>query len=1005
MADVRVSPLVCPIYIGRRGAIDSLRRLLADACAGQGGIAVIAGEAGIGKSRLAAEIRSRAAELCFYTLAGASYPEDSAAPYAPVVDLLRRRLGGMTVAARTAVIGPYTHELSPLLPEMLPLPGPDAAPNADPTRDRRRLFSALAHALLAGFDPGVAPLLVVEDLHWCDDGSLDFLAHLARRVTVPAPADQRPSAPAPALLLTYRAEAAGPRLRALVAQIERERLTTPLALSPLTRDEVAAMLAAIGGRRPPPALVDRVNALAEGNPYCIEEMAPVVLDPKAGPEPQLPPSLRAAVQQRVDRLSPSAREVLTLAAVVGRRFDFALLERLAGVDERTLLTLIKELVTEGLVAEEAPDQFTFRHALTREVVYAGLLTRERQALHRTVAEIAEELYGGAAEAHAADLARHFFAAEAWEKALVFAHRAGSHAQQVYAPRVALEQFSRAIEAAERLERRRDTAFDPPPPSLAPMRLRRLRGRALDMLGDFEGALADYQAALDLARATGAAAEEWQDWVDLGLLWSGRDYARAGACYEAALATARDLNDPALLAHSMNHIGNWRVNAAHPDEALPLHREALAIFERLGDERGIAATLDLLGMAAYLGADLKAALDSFDRATALCRKLDDRAGLVNCLGLLTARGGSYELESLGGDPGALAAAERSGAEGIAIARAIGWRAGEAFVLLGLGSARGVHGRYGPALAAAHEALHIAEEIEHRQWTAGAHTVLCALHLDLFALDAARRHGEQAYELAAAIGSAFWMQMATGLLAQVRLQDGDTAAATTLLASAPVARPGRSIGELWLNGARAALALARGDAAAALRLSAMEGRSLSQDTPGQAMLRAAALAALGWTAEAETLLRAVEDAVERQGLSPRLWRCRAALGDLYRTQARHEDARRAWSSARMVIESIAAELAEPDLRDEFLHGAAAQLPRAYRLTHRRSAAARYAGLTEREREVAALVGQGLSNRAVAQALVLGERTIETHVSNILGKLGVETRAQIAAWARAQGLAKGD
>src|SRR6202023_3276456 len=112
-----------------------------------------------------------------------------------------------------------------------------------------------------------------------------------------------------------------------------------------------------------------------------------------------PRSIQDAVQQRTDRLSDSARRVLSLAAVAGRRFDFALLQELTRHDEQQLLQLIKELIAAQLVVEESAEQFAFRHALTRQAIYAQLLVRERKALHRTVAETMESLYAGAVEAH------------------------------------------------------------------------------------------------------------------------------------------------------------------------------------------------------------------------------------------------------------------------------------------------------------------------------------------------------------------------------------------------------------------------------------------------------------------------------------------------------------------------------------------------------------------------------------------------------------------------------
>ena len=269
-----------------------------------------------------------------------------------------------------------------------------------------RELAPLSRTRERGWGGGHPVCLVVEDLHWCDEVSLDFLAFLAR-------GQGQPASRQPLLILaTYRAEDAEPALRGWLAQLDRARLADEIALGPLSRDETLQLLAAtFGGAQLPVGLVDAIHELAEGNPFRIEELiGALVAAGEAAPaergitegglwrwsarpvhEWRLPRSLYEAVRERVASVGPAARELLTLAAVVGRRFDFELLQRLAQVDERTLLVLVKELVGARLVVEESPDRFAFRHALTRQAVYGELLARERLALHRTVAEMAEQL--------------------------------------------------------------------------------------------------------------------------------------------------------------------------------------------------------------------------------------------------------------------------------------------------------------------------------------------------------------------------------------------------------------------------------------------------------------------------------------------------------------------------------------------------------------------------------------------------------------------------------------
>jgi predicted ATPase len=224
-------------------------------------------------------------------------------------------------------------------------------------------------------------LLIIEDVHWSDDTSLDFLHYLARRCT----------AHPLLLLVTYRSEEVLSSLSKWLTQLDRERLTQELRLARLTRNDVSAMLYAIFALRrsvftvPPLVqgdLLDAMYTLTEGNPFFIEELLKSLIEAgdivyehgrwerKELRELHIPRSVQEAVELRTDHLSDGARQVLHLAAVAGRHFDFALLQTLTHHDEAQLLQLLKELIAAQLVVEESQEQFAFRHALTRQAVYA-----------------------------------------------------------------------------------------------------------------------------------------------------------------------------------------------------------------------------------------------------------------------------------------------------------------------------------------------------------------------------------------------------------------------------------------------------------------------------------------------------------------------------------------------------------------------------------------------------------------------------------------------------------
>jgi DNA-binding CsgD family transcriptional regulator len=995
-----VKPVVCPVLIGRAGQLDLLDRLIDGARQGAGQTVLVAGEAGVGKSRLTAEVMRRAAERGWLVGQGACFEPDQALPFAPIIDLLRGLLASQSdddLARGWASVAP---DLLKLLPELADrLPGVTPAAAQEPEQEKRRLFDAVAR-LLADLTAARPALIVVEDLHWADATSLDLTLYLARRLAA------RPLL----LLLTYRSDEIHPPLRRVLAGLDRERLAIELALERLSEPEIEAMLRSIFELdRPMRAeFVRAIYELTDGNPFFTEEVLRSLIaagdisfadgtwDRKPMADLRVPRSVHDAVQQRVARLSPDGRQVLALAAVAGRRFDFALLQRLTGLDETALLERIKGLIAAQLVVEEAAGRFAFRHALTRQAVYADLLATERAALHRRVGQALEALGDQATEARAADLAYHYAAAGAWEPALTYARRAGDQALAMYSPTEAVEHYSRALDAAGRL------GASPAPG------IYRSRALAWDLLGDFEGARADHEAALGAARAAGDGAAEWQALLDLGFLWTGRDYARAGDYLRRALALARTLDDPIRLATSLNRVGNWRLNVEQPHEALPYHHEALAVFRRAGDRLGLAETLELLGMTSYLGGDTVQGTAYCRQAAELLRALDHRQLLTSCLATMTMGNsilvvGPAALVPAGPAGEATVAAE----EALAIASAIGWRAAESFATAMLAGCCLAQGEYGRAVPLARGALAIAQEIEHRQWMTHGCWLLAMLHLDLLALPAARDFGEQGLALARAINSSFWRGLLSSALAWTFIEQQELArAAATLDEALALDEPPRTMAQRAVWCARAELALARGEPARALQivddLDATAANRGLDAIPRLAYQRGRALAALGEAAAAESALREAERAALTQGTPPLRWRALAALAALHQARRRRDDAEGASAEARAVVEALAVGVPDDDLRATFRQAAAARLPRPRPPTPLRAAKQASGGLTAREREVAALIAAGRTNREIAAALFASERTVATHVSNILGKLDLTSRTQIAAWAIARGLA---
>jgi len=270
-------------------------------------------------------------------------------------------------------------------------------------------------------------------------------------------------------------------------------------------------------------------------------------------------------------------------------------------------------------------------------------------------------------------------------------------------------------------------------------------------------------------------------------------------------------------------------------------------------------------------------------------------------------------------------------------------------------------------------------------------------------------EHALVVAHEVGSWNWIRIVSGFLAPAYLLQQDFTKADSILTAA--LEPGaamQTIGQRLVWAARAELSLARSDPLLALditdrMIASAANLSDRRVIPRLWKLRGEALAALHRTAEAETMLRAAQEEAHTQGLRPWLWRICIVLGKLYQALARQEETEQAFSTARAIIEELATNVPDEQVREQFLRQAIAMLPHVRSLSPDRATKRTFAGLTMREREVAALLAQGKSNREIAEDLVVSERTVESHVSNIMFKLSVHSRRQIRAWAVEKGLVK--
>lgn len=986
--------VITPILVGRAREIEILDRALRSAQNGIGSCILLSGEAGIGKSRLVTELCARAVSAHFSILQGYCSEQDDAFPYAPWIAALRADLAQRNPTETIDILGAFAPELVKLLPELTQfLPSLQPSPPLDPAAEKHRLFETLLRFAISL--AAIHPLLIVlEDLHWSDEQSLELLHFFARRISA-----------IPILILcTYRNEDPSSRLSDHMAGLVRARLVEEIRLGPLAPPDVSRMVQVILQTENSLShdWLDLLMPLTEGNPFFIEEITKSLV--QSGSQPgqwdpfQVPRSIQHTVQRRVVELPKQARAILALAAVIGERIDFALLQEVTAEDELSLLQGLKELITAQLIIEKTADQYAFRHAITREVVYASLMLRERQAMHRTIGTTIERLAGTQAETLSASLAYHFYQGGDWSKALEYAQIAGEKAQALYAPREALAHFMHALEAAQQLG------------LTLPSACLRGRAQAYALLGEFDRARVDYEAVLEWAKAATNRMEEWQALIDLGFLWQSQDLLRAGDYFQRALELARSLEDHSILAQTLNRIGNWYFNQGQAHQALPYHREALALFRERNDQRGMAHTLDLLGIVSYQLGEVVQGTHFLEQAVPILRALDDRQGLVNTLTNLTVRALS-DTEVLG-DINYLQLVDLSN-EALQLARGFHWYQGEILALMQGAISLLKIGEYGQVLERLAWAQSMAEESRNRESIARLHLIYGQIFSGLFALTEAKRHFETGLTYLQELGSGLLIQAAKVHLAQVAIWQNDFTHAHALLVDLlptefPEGKDQVQRRNCW--SAYAELELAQGNPHHALvivdRLLAAAPNLDSYGphaVPHLSLLRAQALAGLGKVGEGIAELQGALPVALRQGRRPMLWRLHASLGKLYRIMGRQEDSEHEFASVRTIIKDLGNHVPEGALHDNFLRQAFGSVPAEPVLTPLQNAKKEFGGLTAREREIAVLIAQGKSNREIGDELVISATTVERHIANIFTKLGFNSRTQIAVWVLEMGLNK--
>lgn len=471
----RIVPLARPAWttlpgldvplVGRDRVWRQLEKAYLRACAAQGSIVLISGEAGIGKSRLIQDFATHLQDQA-QVLTGSGHPDTQTMPYQPLIEALHPALH--TRHSLIDVQPIWLAEASRLMPELQTL-HPDLPPPMpmEPDQARTRLFEALCRLIL-GLAAGPHPtILCLDDLHWADSTTLDWLAYLGRRLV------------GTRLLIVgaYRSEEDG-TMAELRHNLTRQGLVSEFEIEGLGNAEILQLLRHLGDAVPNDGvLADRLCQATGGNPFFLLETLQVLLETDQRVEKLanvkdllLPDTIRDAVEARVGRLSPQARQVLEASAVLGQTCTFDLVHLTAGRREMETIDGLDELVARQLLTEQTAG-YRFRHEIIRAAIYRELGYWRRRVLHRRAGEALENLRVDNATA----LARHFERAEEPGRAARYALQAGQAAKAVFGHAEACAYFDRTLALLEQ-----EAAYLQKPKAIAANR--RLRIHVLDERG-------------------------------------------------------------------------------------------------------------------------------------------------------------------------------------------------------------------------------------------------------------------------------------------------------------------------------------------------------------------------------------------------------------------------------------------------------------------------------------------------------------------------------------------
>jgi predicted ATPase len=721
-------------FINREKELDDIKRHLEESLRGNGRLVFVLGEAGIGKSRLIAELCVFAESRNVMTLKGRCLYEENTEPYLPFIDAFRKYISGRThdpkndlaeemqyfedyfsmglvgIAGSPASSHDSIDESYGAGKDLVPmglLPIEDEKANVDRSNikkinlhhERARLFEALSQLVIdiSEKDP---LLLVLEDLQWADDGSLQLLHYLARNIQnfrVMICGAYRPEDLEGIRGVVHPLSKTTRRMRPekLFYEIKlnrfNERSTNSMVESLLKKEDI------------PEKFIRRLYEESEGNPFFIEEVVKSLVSErlidvndyawKMRFDPSkihLPGTIRDVIGRRIDGLDEETKAILGYASVIGNQFMFEALHRISNVNEEKLIDSIDALIKANIIHEDMKsreERYRFDHTQIREVIYNSLSRSRRRLMHKKVGYVLEELNKNRLDEVVYNLAHHFYEGKDTEKTLTYAIRAGEKATSAFAPEDALSYYNMALEALERLEdtksnkekriellkRLGEMSFnlsewksaleyyikaiylceDIENDADRAISLRKI-GYIHNRMGNWELAAKNFEMSLDLSKMLDDAFGIADAHRGLGYIhWRLGEYEDAIKQYNKCIQYSMEIEDVHTIARTFIELGNVHIETGDIDKGIEYYNKSLKKLERIGDYSEMARAFNNLGDSYLKSGNYDKAIEYFKK----CEEMGKRIGRKDIVGWsLFNRGEAYALK--GEADKALECAEKS-----------------------------------------------------------------------------------------------------------------------------------------------------------------------------------------------------------------------------------------------------------------------------------------------------------------------------------------------------------